>query len=235
MQYTKELLSQFKNDYSRVMTDSGNAYALPYVTDILNVPLDSSNFNDASYTVPFLGMVLHGSVNFAGTALNTVGDIDYSLLRAIESGASAYFALSYRNVEEMKKSEELSKYYSVSFDIWTDDVVDAYNTLNDAIGDLQDKLILSHTFLSGMRHYTEEENTALEEERQRIMEQFEGIYQIAELQKLEARRVVDNGRIVKVVYEGNVTFYLNFNSFGVEVTDNGQTYTLESLGFVRVN
>lgn len=113
--------------------------------------------------------------------------------------------------------------------------MDAYNTLNDAIGDLQDKLILSHTFLSGMRHYTEEENTALEEERQRIMEQFEGIYQIAELQKLEARRVVDNGRIVKVVYEGNVTFYLNFNSFGVEVTDNGQTYTLESLGFVRVN
>ena len=233
--YTEQLFANLENDYDRVLTDGGNAYALPYVTDLLNVPLDNSNFNNASYSVPFIGMVLHGSVNFAGSALNTVGDIDYALLRAIENGASAYFTLSYRNVEEMKKSEELSKYYSVSFDIWYNDLYDAYNTLNDAIGDLQDKLILQHSFLAGKRHYEAEEAAAIEAERQAIMEKYEGVYQIAELQKLEARSAVENGRIVKVVYEGGTTFYLNFNSFAIEVTDGGQTYTLDGFEFIRVN
>ena len=45
----------------------------------------------------------------------------------------------------------------------------------------------------------------------------------------------DDGSIVKVTYEGGVVFYLNYNNFAVTVEDEGQTYTLDAYGYVRVN
>ncbi len=134
-----------------VMVDGGNAYALGYADHILNAALDSSRYNNASYSVPFVGVVLHGYVNFAGAPLNMEGDVNYAKLKAIENGASVYFTLSYRNTQNLKEDFYLSKYYSVRYDIWFDDVVEIYNELNSELKDVQDKLIIDHQFLSGMR------------------------------------------------------------------------------------
>lgn len=57
-----------------LMTDGGNAYTLKYVDHLLNVSLDSSRFMKASYSIPFVGMVLHGYIQFAGAPLNMEGD-----------------------------------------------------------------------------------------------------------------------------------------------------------------
>ncbi len=134
-----------------LMTDGGNAYTLGYVDHLLNVSLDSSRFMKASYSIPFAGMVLHGYVQFAGTPLNMEGDTNYALLKAIENGASPYFILSFRNTNEIKEYYLLSRYYSVNYNIWKDDVVSYYTELNQAIGDLQTKRIIGHSFLTGTR------------------------------------------------------------------------------------
>ena len=46
-----------------VMVDGGNVYTWKYVRHILNAPLDSSRYIRSSYSVPFLGVVLHGYMN----------------------------------------------------------------------------------------------------------------------------------------------------------------------------
>ena len=134
-----------------VMVNGGNAYTWQYVDHILGAPLDSSRYIRASYSVPFLGVVLHGYSNFAGSPLNMEGDLNYAKLKAIENGAAIYFTLSYQNTQVLKEDFLTSQYYSVRYDIWYDDVVEIYNELNSVTKDLQDKLIVGHEFLSGMR------------------------------------------------------------------------------------
>ena len=133
------------------MISGGNAFALPYVDTVVEVALDSSRFVKASECVPFMGMVLHGSKIFTGTAINMEGDIDEMILRSIENGASLYFTLSYQNTNRLKESFSNSKYYSVNYEIWKDDVVEYYTKLNDATHDLQTSYIVDHEFIAGER------------------------------------------------------------------------------------
>ena len=134
-----------------VMVDGGNAFTWKYADHILGAALDSSRYIKASYSVPFVGVVLHGYTNFTGTPLNMEGDVNYAKLKAIENGASVYFTLSYQNTQKLKEDFMLNQYYSVRYDIWFDDVVEIYNELNSELKDVQNKLIIDHQFLSGMR------------------------------------------------------------------------------------
>ncbi len=160
-----------------VMVDGGNSYTWEYVDHMLNVSLDSSRYLLSSYSVPFIGVVLHGYVNFAGTPLNMDGDVNYAKLKAIENGASVYFTLSYQNTQNLKDDVYLSKYYSVRYDIWFDDVVEIYNELNTELSDVQTMPIIGHSFMSGVRVLdTDELDRDLEEEFQDTLN-FQGAQQ----------------------------------------------------------
>jgi len=148
---TVAALTDISNSFDDVMTESANAYTWKYVDYIINLPLDSSRYTRSSASVPFIGVVLHGSKQFAGTPLNMEGNIGYSLLKAIENGAGVYFVLCYQNYAKLKENYVLSQYYSVRYDILKDDVVKYYTLINDLTKDLQLDLITSHEFLIGER------------------------------------------------------------------------------------
>ncbi len=150
-EYTAQAFRDMEKAGYSLMTESANAYTWGYVDHVLNVNLDSSRHNRASASVPFMGVVLHGYVQFAGAPLNEEGDINYAMLRAIENGAGLYFILSYQNTQELKKDPILSQYYSIRYDIWKEDVISYYNELNEILRDVQDKEIINHQFLTGDR------------------------------------------------------------------------------------
>ncbi len=149
--FTVKAMEYFDSLNIKVMTSGGNAYTWKYVDYITDVALDSSRFSQAYASVPFLGMVLHGYVEIAGTPLNMEGNIDYAILKAIENGASLNFILSFRNTNNLKNFEDLSKYYSVRYDIWFDDVVDIYNEVNSVLAGVQTSTIDKHMFIEGIR------------------------------------------------------------------------------------
>ena len=151
------LLATMSEDYAEIMLDAGNAYTWQYADHILNVNLDSSHYNYASHSVPFIGMVLHGYVNFSGAPTNMASDTKYETLKMIENGALPYFTLSYDNTALLKEDNALSKYYSVAYQIWKDDLVDTYNNLNDLLSGVQDATIVNHEFLDGERIPDEDE------------------------------------------------------------------------------
>lgn len=151
-QFTKEAFAHFDKTYKQVMTDGGNAYVWQYVDHMLNVSLDSSRYSMSSNAVPFIGVVLHGSISFAGEPLNMEGDLKYAILKAIENGASPYFILSMQNTQALKQYTDLSRYYSIRYDIWNKDIADVYEKLNGVLFDVQDKFIINHEFLyDGLR------------------------------------------------------------------------------------
>ncbi|MBE6584331.1 MAG: hypothetical protein E7649_05010 [Ruminococcaceae bacterium] len=185
-----------KNANTEIMTNDGNAYVWKYVDHILGVSLDSSRYNFSSKAVPFIGVVLHGSISFAGEPLNMEGDLNYAILKAIENGASPYFVLSYDNTEVLKEDEQLSKYYSIRYDIWKNDIADVYTKLNSAIGDVQNKYITGHTFLQGYRIPDSDElkNDVLSKYEQNL-EDYRNIVELAEKELREAVKIArENGR-----------------------------------------
>ena len=149
--FTVDAFEYLDSKYDKVMTSGGNAYSWKYVDYIRDIPLDSSRFKEATATVPFIGMVLHGYLQIAGTAINTEGNTDYALLKAIENGASLNFMLSYQNTDILKNNEQLSQYFSVRYDIWFNDTVSMYNELNAVLKGVQTSLIVDHQFIIGER------------------------------------------------------------------------------------
>lgn len=144
--YTVDLLKDV-GESNEIMVSGGNAYTIPYADVITDVPLTSSEYIKASQTIPFSGIVLHGSKDFTGTPINMEGDMSESILNAIENGASIFFTLSYQNTQELKTHKFWSQYYSIQYDIWKDDVIKYYNVINEALADLQDKYIVDHEFI----------------------------------------------------------------------------------------
>ena len=168
--YVTALLDRIANESNYdVMTSQGNIYSVKYASHILNVCTDSSYYRYSSYAIPFVGMILHGYVNYTGNALNYSGAPDYDLLRSIENGAALYYIIGYRNTDVLKDDEDFNKYYSVSYDNWFDDIVEKYAILNAQLGDLQDYKLVSHEVLIGERIVDEAEQVA---NLQALMDEF---------------------------------------------------------------
>ena len=189
-----QLLAQISENNEKVLVTAGNEYTLRYVTDILEVPMDDSRLLYSYATVPFMSMVLHGYKEYTGTALNLAGDYNYHLLKTIESGASPYFVVAMNNTSELKAYtvSEIAKYYSVRYNIWFNDIVETYNTINDAISDVQGSAMMKHELLS------------------------------------------DDGKVVKVIYENGITFYINYGEKDYVVEKEGEDITVAAGDFVKV-
>lgn len=159
--YVENVLTRMlkQNDYS-IMIDKGNIYSVRYASHLLNVATDSSRVRFSSYSIPFVGMILHGAVNYAGKPLNYSGMPEYDLLRSIESGASLYFILCYQNESFMKNDPILNDYFGVSYNSWYKDIVLNYFKLENAIGDLQDYIITNHRTVIGERVIDSDEQLA---------------------------------------------------------------------------
>lgn len=140
-----------------IMTSVGNSYALKYAKHLTDVATDSSHFRYSSYAVPFLGMILHGSVSYTGTPLNYSGSPEYDLLRAVESGAYPSYILCYENTAHLKEDEDLNKYYGVDYATWFESVKSTYTMLNEKLADLQTFFITDHRTLIAERIIDEKE------------------------------------------------------------------------------
>lgn len=263
-QFTTDALAVLDEKYS-VMVDGGNAYALQYVDHIIDVPTESSNFLKASEAVPFYTMVLHGYVNYTGSAINMEGDIQYAILKSIENGAALYFTLCYDNTSSLKENEEYNKYYSVSYDIWKEDMVEYYNTVNKLLGGLQTEAIVNHEFVTATRTITAEDVELTDEEIEEQKKQEEEAKAEAEREQhrneLLASRgeatsssgsggnkrpttssknedvlvEVESGSVVRVAYENGTSFVINYNSYAVDATVDGESVHIEALDYVVIN
>jgi len=242
--FTVKAFEDLSANYS-LMTDGGNAYTWGYVDYILNLDLDSSRFVKSCCSVPFLGAVLHGYMQFAGAPLNEEGDTDYAILKAIENGAGLYFVLSYRNTQELKEDEVLSQYYSIRYDIWRDDVISYYNTLNALLKDVQTKVIIDHKFLNynstdenGNFFFTERlldsdeldreilEELKKAEEAAKEQERNEAINKIAAV--AEARLALQNAiATLDEIVEPVASYQSSLNVFVNQTMGNVPTFTIK--------
>ena len=163
-EFTERMLANLQKEYGSVMINGGNAYAIPYADHILNMSLNGSQQLITSESIPFMSMVLHGCVNYAGSATNMSSSLELEILNIIENGASPYFIIASQNTRYLKENDALSKYYSVDYSTWKEDMINTYMTLNENLKDVQGAQYIIHEYVHGYRIPDADDNYSLFEE-----------------------------------------------------------------------
>lgn len=160
-QQAKDIIaSQFekiKESGLKLMVDGGNAYSLPYVNYIVNIPEESNRFYITDESIPFLQMVIRGHIDYAGEPINLASDYRRAMLKAIEVGGGIHFTFIYEE-NSMVKETYYDHYYSSEYRIWLDKALDFYREVNEALKDVQGQPIEKHEKLAENVYRTTFEN-----------------------------------------------------------------------------
>ncbi len=130
-----------------LMAETGFAYIYPYVKKLSGVSVDSSHYKLADETVPFLQMVLHGSVQMYSAPVNLASNKDTFLLRAIEYGVMLNYQVTWADSDVLKNSEYTDNYAS-GYSRWREDILTSYTQNREALSGLVGCVIKEHEQLS---------------------------------------------------------------------------------------
>ena len=127
-----------------LLVENGGLYTFAYTQKMSSVASDSSHYRIADHTVPFLQMVLHGSMKLYTSPINLASNAETAVLRAIEYGMLPNFQVTYEPSSVLKKSEYTDNFAS-GYESWRGDILQAYDKTRTALDGLMDTPIVGHT------------------------------------------------------------------------------------------
>lgn len=133
---------------SYVMTDYGYDYALPYTSDIVNLPMSSSKFISETGSAAFLQMILSGAKDYSGPALNMTG-MRSKLPEMAASASAPYYLLMTADDQVLRELEVENTYYSLGCKAHLETIIRSYHQYNDCMGSLYGKGITNYIQLTG--------------------------------------------------------------------------------------
>ncbi|MBW5445218.1 hypothetical protein GE107_03965 [Cohnella sp. CFH 77786] len=140
-----QALNRIRGENLKMMADGGNAYALPYLTDITNAPLASSGFKLEDEEVPFYPMVVRGYIDYTGEPYNLSAYTDYKqyMLKCLEYGAGVYFEWIYEPNYKIQDTEH-SELFAVHYGQWIDQAAEIYREVNETLKNFRNERIVAH-------------------------------------------------------------------------------------------
>ena len=157
---TKLAMSDFikktNESFESVMLDSANAYAAVFADVIYNAPIDHSNHDILSKSVPFYSMVMSGIADCVAPPYNS-GEDDEILLRTIASGAGFCVTWMWEETTELVGTD-LSSISNVNFQETVDDTLKLYKRVNNVYSKVKGSRIYSHEYIYENVSVTEYEN-----------------------------------------------------------------------------
>lgn len=142
-----------------LMVDTGNLYTLKNADMIVNLPLGSTYAESGAYeAVPFVQMLLHGTVEYTGTPLNLSDPAAFqtALLRSVEFGACPAYLWVYTLPEEFSDAAD-----TLVYEQSINDAVKFYVQVNDALADLRGSRMTDHQEISEGVFMTEYDSSSL--------------------------------------------------------------------------
>lgn len=142
-------LAKLKATGKQIMVNDGNDYSFAYADDIINAPLDDNDYYLVDETVPFYEMLIHGCIDYSGSAINLSDSYDRAdiVLNLVETGASPHFMFSWENSSEIKNTG-LNRFCSTDYSSWKDDAYAIYQEVNGALRPVKDSAMVNHEILS---------------------------------------------------------------------------------------
>lgn len=143
-------LGVLKDTGKKLMVNDGNDYSFAYADDIINAPLTDNDYYIVDQTVPFYEMLIHGCIDYSGSAVNLSDTYDRAdiVLNLVETGASPHFMFSWENSSDIKNTG-LNRFCSTTYESWKNDACEIYQEVNEALKPVKDSAIVNHEILSG--------------------------------------------------------------------------------------
>ena len=132
-----------------LMISGGNEYALEGVSHVIGAPMTATEYFITDEAVPLYQMVVHGCVDYAGHAINTVVSDDprQDLLKLVEYGASPRYIFTWESATEMKYTG-MNKFYATTFSEWADDAARSYQYVAGALNPVHGAQMVQHESLT---------------------------------------------------------------------------------------
>ena len=123
-----------------------NLYALKHTADYFDIPVNNSQFQYETDTVPFLQIVLKGCVDYYSTFANQGFCSQNTILKMIEYGVYPSFITMAADNYQLSNSA-ITEFFSLCFDDWKGDMTDIYKQVNSALSQVEGANIIEHTVL----------------------------------------------------------------------------------------
>jgi hypothetical protein len=136
-----------------IMAQSANAYALPYVSHVSNVPLYSSNYDIFDYDVPLYQMVLKGLIPYTTTAFNASSNLEELTLLALATATPVHYEFIHGNPGDFDNSDYNKKFYA-SFEGWLDGAIENYQLFNELMGDVANERLVEYRRISNHQFFS---------------------------------------------------------------------------------
>ncbi len=128
---------------TNLILEQPNAYLWNYTQAFLDMPLESSSYMYADEEVPFLSMVLKGSIPMYSDYVNFEANKTEFFLKMIEAGVYPSFYITYENSSELIYTNSADK-YSTEYSTYRDTII-SYDTALRAVAEAVDgAYILKH-------------------------------------------------------------------------------------------
>ena len=140
----KDIFQSALDSTGSIMVETGNIYSWPYTSDIIGLPSAGSNFIGQGTSVPFVQMVLHGSINYAYTPLNISVDMDFDILRAVETGAGLYVQMMYAEDRIFVDTFFETMFFSLNYEHRINEYITAYRRVAGALNHISNAIMIDH-------------------------------------------------------------------------------------------
>lgn len=128
----QKAIGKIDKDGTKINMDNPNAYLWQYVDRYLQAPVGSSQYVYETDTVPFLQMVLNGTMEMYAPYSNFSFYSQKDMLRMIDYNISPSFVLT-QEPSYLLASTVSSDYYSTEYDQYAELIQSIYNTVNEPL------------------------------------------------------------------------------------------------------
>jgi len=143
----EETAKNIVNNLENLALYTPNQYFWRYSSEIFHLPMVNSQYIYETDTVPFIQIVLKGSIDYYAPYSNMGFYSPTDILRLIEYGAYPSFVLTALTNDELKYTAISDSYYSTYYEHWLDVIVSTYNTINNVLSKFEGKQIVDRTVL----------------------------------------------------------------------------------------
>lgn len=151
-----EQMNKIKKQGYKISTDGANVYTLKYISQVNNMPIQSSQNYLFDESIPFYQIVIHGIIPYASEPINMGNDFENDMLKLIETGTIPSFEWIYEN--NFVLHDTSADYYSVNYNVWIEEAALLYKTLNSVLAEVQNEQIASHSEIANDVYETKYSN-----------------------------------------------------------------------------
>ena len=142
-EYVIDYYKSVKEATGSIIANSPNAYLLPYVDNINNLTLQSSQFKVVDYDVPFYQMVIHGYIPYATEPINAAADSTKLFLKAIASGSNIHFDFIHEEAIKLVNTSYVKLFYA-NYEGWTEYAAQTYKLANEILSKVSDATMVNY-------------------------------------------------------------------------------------------